>query len=427
MATLTLPTPALIVLVGPSGAGKSTFARRHFAPTEVVSSDSLRAMLGDDPGRQDINEQTFELLHRVVEIRLSLLRSVVVDATNLEARGREPLRRLARAAGLPAVLVVLDLPQEECVLADARRDRSVGPAVIAEQFVLLTGLQAAAPNEGWSEIHAIDPRDAVVERIPLPPDRRDEAGPFDLIGDVHGCDRELGELLAKLGYDDGRHPDGRRLVFVGDLVDRGPDSPGVLRRVLPWLEDGRALAVPGNHEERLLRWWRKPGGDARGGLKPTLEQLDAAPDADDLRRRAEAFFADAPPYLWLDDGDLLVAHGGLEEALHGRIGKRVRGFALYGKTTGKRDAQGLPERLDWAPGYSGRPAVVHGHVPVARAEWRNNTANIDLGCCFGGRLCALRWPERTFIDVPAERCWWPLAGARRRLPPPGEPAGGRFP
>ncbi len=113
-------------------------------------------------------------------------------------------------------------------------------------------------REGFRKVHVlrgveeIDAAEVVLERRFN--DLRHLTGPFDVIGDIHGCSSELEALLAKLGYEDGRHPEGRTAVFVGDLVDRGPDSPGVLRRVMDMVASGDALCVPGNHENKLGRW-----------------------------------------------------------------------------------------------------------------------------------------------------------------------------
>lgn len=420
-----LPEPSLVVLCGPAAAGKSTWAARNFSPTEVVSSDQVRAMICDDPADQGVNGPTFEIVHRIVEERLLRLRLTVVDATNLEARARMPLREMARLASVPAVLVVFDVDEPTCRERDLGRGRQVGPTVLRQHAVLLRGLDTALARERWDVVLRLDARQAAaarVERLPLPPDRRGDPGPFDIVGDVHGCLAELDGILPLLGYDGaGNHGGGRRLVFVGDLVDRGPDSVGVLRRVLPMLRDGRALAVPGNHDLKLDRWLRGRDVQVTGGLETTVAEWQRLGDPERLHLQAD--FHDsvgrAPPYLWLDGGDLLVAHAGLEEALAGRVGRRVEAFCLFGKTTG-RVAGGRPERLDWAADYRGGPHVVYGHVPVGEALWRNRTVDIDLGCVYGGELCALRWPEMEFVKLAAARCWWPPGGPRRTLPHPDD-------
>jgi protein phosphatase len=404
-----LPTPALIALCGSAASGKSTWARARFADTEIVSSDNLRAAMTDDPSDQSIHDEVFDVLQRIVDVRLRKLRLCVVDATNLHPHARAPLLRLAAQHRVPAVLVRFAVPLETRIAWDADRRHPVGPAVLRQHEDDERRLDALLPGEGWDHIVRLDVHslDAPVKRQPLPPHRFEERGPFDVIGDVHGCLDELRDLLRRLGYEGGRHPGGRRPVFVGDLVDRGPASVPVLAELLPWLADGRALWAPGNHDDKLRRWFAGRPIQVSGGLATTVAELEALPSDEfaAIKAKYEAAYDVLPPYLWLDGGSLLVAHGGLEERDHGRVGAGIRAFCLYGKTTG-RTVDGYPERLDWAADYRGRPAVVYGHVPVAAAEWRNGTAGIDLGCVFGGKLCAMRWPERSFVTVDAKCVYW---------------------
>lgn len=236
-------------------------------------------------------------------------------------------------------------------------------------------------------------------------------GPFDIIGDVHGCSGELHELLSVLGYGVGgdatRHaPPGRLAAFVGDFVDRGPDCPGVLRTVMALVEAGHALAVIGNHDDRFLRWLNGHDVKLTHGLGQTVEQYAA--ESEGLRAETRAFLKRLPSYLWLDDGALVVAHAGLKEGMLGRNTKPVRQFCLYGDTSGKLDANGLPERFNWAADYEGDATVVYGHTPVREPAWQGNSVCIDTGCVFGGRLTALRWPEKEIVSVPARQAYAPL-------------------
>ena len=416
MADLCLPEPALVLLCGASASGKSTFAGRWFASTEIVSSDALRGTICDDEEAQDLNDEVFGLLHRIVDLRLAARRMTVVDATNLAAAARAPLLALARARRLPFVAIVLTGDADRMTERNLARGRVVPPSVLRAQLAMMADLPATLAAQGWESVHVLDEeesRSVVIRREPLPPMRFKERGPFDVVGDVHGCSAELRALMAELGYDaDGLHPGGRRLVFVGDLVDRGPDSVGVPRLVLPIIEAGRALFVPGNHDDKLWRWLSGNPVKVSGGLSTTVAEWQNLSEREDrlLRERFDRLMSQSPPYLWLDGGQLLVSHAGLEAADHGRVGSAVRAFCLYGKTTG-REVDGYPERLDWAADYRGKPAVVHGHVPTRRAEWRNGVADIDLGAVFGGALCAMRWPERTFVTIPAATSYWERGAA----------------
>ena len=242
-------------------------------------------------------------------------------------------------------------------------------------------------------------------------DRRDEHGLFDIIGDVHGCFDELSELLALLGYQADfvagmRHP-GRRVVFVGDLVDRGPKILETVTLAREMVASGQAFCVPDNHDNKLLRYLRGNPVHIGHGLETSIAQIEALPRAEraDWIAAYEQFVATLPNHLILDEGRLVVAHAGIREADQGRDSPRIRAFTLYGATTGKTDDEGLPIRLNWAADYSGSAAVVYGHTPVAEPVWQNNTINMDTGCVFGGRLTALRWPERELVSVPARRVY----------------------
>jgi diadenosine tetraphosphatase ApaH/serine/threonine PP2A family protein phosphatase len=245
---------------------------------------------------------------------------------------------------------------------------------------------------------------------PLWTDRRVEHGPFDVIGDVHGCHAELTELLRELGYavaPDGFSadpPEGRRAVFVGDYGDGGPDTPAVLKLVMSMAASGTAICLPGNHDVKLARKLNGRNVQITHGLAETLEQLDSEPA--ELRERARDFLDGLVSHAALDDGALVVAHAGLKRAYQGRSSARVRDFALYGETTGETDEFGLPVRGQWASDYRGSAAAVYGYTPVAEPEWLNNTINIDSGCVFGGRLTALHWPERELVSVPAQRTYY---------------------
>ncbi|MFO0905078.1 MAG: polynucleotide kinase-phosphatase [Pirellulales bacterium] len=423
-----IPKLSLVVLMGPSGAGKSTFARRHFAPTEVLSSDYFRGLVSDDENNQTATVDAFETLHYVAAKRLARGRLTVIDATNVQPEARAPLVALAREYHCLPVAIVL-LPSESvCVGRNRdRADRNLGPHVVAQQRAQLRRSLRTLRREGFREVVVLDdPQQidsAVVERIPLWNDRTHETGPFDIIGDVHGCATELETLLAQLGYaaeelslaSDAsavertwgtrvyRHPAGRKAVFLGDLVDRGPRVLDVLRIVRNMQLAGAALCVPGNHDMKLLKKLRGRDVQVTHGLQQTLAELAALPD--DVR---PAFEADLAQFLdrlvshyVLDGGRLVVAHAGLRAEMHGRGSKRVRDFALYGETTGETDEFGLPVRYNWAAEYRGSAAVVYGHTPTPFPEWLNGTVNVDTGCVFGGALTALRWPEREFASTPA--------------------------
>ncbi|MCI0343728.1 MAG: polynucleotide kinase-phosphatase [Planctomycetales bacterium] len=432
---LEIPDFSLVVLVGPSGSGKSTFAARHFRPSEVLSSDTFRGLVADDAGAQDATVPAFEALHFVAGKRLEGRRLAVVDATNVQEEARKPLLDLARRWHALPVAIVLDIPERLCQERNrARPDRDFGPHVVRNQVRdlrrSLRGRRGGGlSEEGFRYVHVLrSPEEGEAARIvrePLWTDRRGDAGPFDVVGDIHGCYDELRALLETLRYEVEESapgvpasvapPAGRKLVFLGDLVDRGPNVSGVLRLAMGMVEAGTALCVPGNHEAKLLRKLR--GKDVRitHGLAETLAQLEREPA--EFRAKVAQFLDGLVSHYVLDGGRLVVAHAGVKAELQGRASGEVREFCLYGETTGETDEFGLPVRYDWASDYRGRAAVVYGHTPLPEAEWLNGTICLDTGCVFGGKLTALRWPERELLSVPAARVYYepakpfPAAGA----------------
>jgi len=411
--TLPVTDLSLVVLVGASGSGKSTFARRHFKPTEIISSDFCRGLVADDENDQSASGDAFDVLHYIAGKRLAAGRLTVVDATNVQPESRKQLVQLARQYDVLPIAIVLDLPEEVCQARNATRpDRADMPRHVVQRHRRelrrsLRGLE----REGFRKVHVLrteeeaDTAEVVLERRYN--DLRHLTGPFDIIGDIHGCSSELDTLLGKLGYENGSHPEGRTAVFVGDLVDRGPDSPGVLRRVMSMVSSGDALCVPGNHENKLGRYLKGRKVQHSHGLAETVEQLERE-DAEhpEFREEVADFIDGLVSHYVLDGGRLVVCHAGLPEKYHGRTSGRVRSHALYGDTTGETDEFGLPVRYPWAEEYRGAAAVVYGHTPVPTASWVNNTLCLDTGAVFGGKMTALRWPEREIVDVPAERVWY---------------------
>ncbi len=407
--TIEVPEVGLVMLCGASGSGKSTFAGRHFASTEVVSSDQCRALVGDDETDQSVTAPAFALLHDIVGKRLEVGRLTVVDATNVKRQDRKAILDVARKWDVLSTAIVFDLPVEVSIEQNLNRaDRQTPAHAIRRQSKTLRSSARGMRKEGFSRVctlTSLEELDAVsIERVKLWTDRRDDVGPFDIIGDVHGCHTELMGLLDRLGYDTSTdtisHPDGRRVVFLGDLVDRGPGVAEVLDVAMSMVEMGTALCILGNHENKLGRALAGRKVQVTHGLAESLEQLEARPAA--FRERVATFIDGLVSHYLLDGGDLVVAHAGLPERYHGRASGRVRAMALYGDTDGETDEFGLPKRYPWADEYRGEAAVVYGHTPVPTAGWSNNTICLDTGSVFGGELTALRWPEKELVSFAAE-------------------------
>jgi protein phosphatase len=435
---ISIPDLSLIVLIGASGSGKSSFARKHFLPTEIISSDYCRSILADDENDQSVSGEAFELLHYIVAKRLKAGRLTVVDATSVKPEDRKPLLQIAKDYHCFAVAIAFDLPAQLCHDRNQQRgNRNFGIHVVERHRQNLRKSLRFLDKEFryahvLKSVEEIDQVEFV--RTPSWSNRKTEVGPFDIIGDIHGCCDELEILLDKLGYqatpstETGfwdfptySHPQGRRVLFVGDLVDRGIRNMDTVKLVRNMIEANSALCVCGNHEFKLMRYLRGKKVTVSHGLQQTIDELDAIPPevAEDYKIDLQKFLDSLISHYVLDEGKLVVAHAGLKEELQGRTSGFVRSFAMYGETTGEIDEYGLPVRANWAQNYRGKATVVYGHVPVREAEWLNNSIDIDTGCVFGGKLTALRYPERELVQVPAARVYFepikPLGGNEPKL------------
>lgn len=429
---ITIPELSLVVLIGPSGCGKSSFARAHFKPTEVLSSDFCRGLVSDDENAQAATNDAFDVLHYISRKRLAAGRLTVVDATNVQPEARKPLVALAREFHVLPVAIVLNISEKICQERNQDRpDRQFGPHVVRNQSQQLRRSLRGLEREGFRHVFVLSsPEDVsavAITRQPLWNNLKHEHGPFDIIGDVHGCYEELTTLLGQLGYRIQNEPqgpkaippDGRRAVFVGDLVDRGPKIPDVLRLVMKMVEEGTAFCVPGNHDMKLMRKLKGRDVQLTHGLADSIAQLDKEPP--EFKKQVVKFLDDLVSHYVFDDGKLVVAHAGMKEEMQGRGSGKVRDFALYGETTGETDEYGLPVRYNWAAEYRGKAMVIYGHTPIAEPEWLNRTINIDTGCVFGSKLTALRYPERELISVPALRTYYesakPFLAQAEAVPP----------
>ncbi|MGB6474240.1 MAG: polynucleotide kinase-phosphatase [Candidatus Sulfotelmatobacter sp.] len=414
---ITVPELSLVLLVGPSGCGKSTFARQHFKPTEVLSSDYCRGLVSDNENDQTATKEAFEVLHFIARKRLAAGRLTVIDATNVQPDSRKPLVALAREFHVMPIAIVFDFSEKLCHERNRNRpNRDFGPHVVRNQSQQLRRSIRGLEREGFRGVHVFKTPEELegleIERQPMWTNRRSEHGPFDIIGDVHGCLDELQELLLMLGYSVDKNgdgcrvtaPEGRKAIFLGDLVDRGPKIPEVLKLVMSMVEAGTALCLPGNHDMKLLQKLRGKDVKIAHGLADSIAQLEV--ETPEFKRGVSDFLDGLISHYVLDEGKLVVAHAGMKEEMQGRGSGAIRSFALFGETTGETDEFGLPVRYNWAADYRGKASVVYGHTPIAEPQWLNKTVNIDTGCVFGGKLTALRYPEKEFVSVAAHRTYY---------------------
>ncbi|GAL82895.1 metallophosphoesterase [Sporocytophaga myxococcoides] len=238
-----------------------------------------------------------------------------------------------------------------------------------------------------------------------------EHGPFDFIGDIHGCYEELNALLDKLGYVTTDaiknstlqkkyfHPDKRKLVFLGDMVDRGPASDKVMELILELNDQNIAYAVLGNHDEKFLRYLKGNPVRVNSGLERTIRQFERKSEA--FKNNVIRFLKVLPSHYVLDDGRIIAVHAGIREDMQGKDKREIKDYCVFGEPGETKKDDGLPVRQDWGRDYNGKAKVVYGHTPVKEPFWINNSIDIDSGCVFGGKLTALRYPEMELISVNA--------------------------
>ena len=403
-----LPEFCLVAMIGGTSSGKTTFAKKHFRSTEVLSSDFFRGIVCDDENCQSISADAFDLLFYAADKRLSNMKLTVIDATNIHKEDRKKIIDLAREQNVHAAAIVLNLPEE--ILQErnkARQDRNFSERVIRQHCHDAKRSIKNLKREGFRFIYVINSLEQLenteIVRTKLWNDKKDLHGPFDIIGDIHGCCDELELLLDKLGYiktnGEYAHPEGRKAAFLGDFCDRGNRNADVLRIVMDMVKSDNAIAVPGNHDVKLLKYLRGKSIAMTHGIDKTIAEIEAK--GDPFKSEVAEFIDSLISHYVLDDGRLVLSHAGLKQEYIGRGSARVREFCLYGETTGETDSYGLPVRLDWASDYRGRATIVYGHIAAKEVRSQNSTYCIDTGCVFGGKLTAFLYPEREIVDVNA--------------------------
>ncbi len=404
-----ISAPALVVVSGSGASWRARFIHQLFLDLECVSVEAVQQWIPKDPNSDHPGQdpEVEEIFHSLVGLRLKRNQMTVVDIEGRSRNFRNELIRLAKRYHLTPAWFFLDS----------------GKSAKEGSF------EKKARQEGFRDVWIVDPsrlEELELKRLPARTILTHWTGPFDVIGDVHGCFEELLSLLKRLGYRWQGDPwkpeaeaglrllsDPRRFpVFVGDLVDRGPYPVETIKLVMHLCRTGQAGAAPGNHDEKLAR--------ALDGVRFKKVDEDFTRTLDSVRANGKEFgesirdwVRSLPSHLVLDGGRLVVAHAGSKESHHGRDSRNIREFSLYGATTGELDEHGLPERLNWAADYAGSAWVVYGHTPGAEPKWENRTVNIDTGCAYGGYLTALRFPEMETVSEPAKKEY---AVSKRPLP-----------
>ncbi len=404
-----IPEFSLVVLIGPSSSGKTIFAKNHFKESEVISTDYCCYLISDDENNQSVSNDALRLMHFLTDLRLNLRKLTVIDAENISENTRYNLLEIASKHHCLKVAIVFNLSENILYQRNKyRHDRMLEEKIIKYQYNQMQYSLMNLKKEGFNYIYIMNSIDDVMRtkiyQDTLYCDKNFESGPIDIIGDVHGCYDELIILLKKLGYklespDKLYHPENRKLVFLGDLVDRGPKIVEVLKLVMHLVKEEQAYCVQGNHDNKLYRKLIGRNVQVKNGLEDSMRQLDKEPKS--FIEEVLNFLKHLESHLIFDQNRLVVAHAGIKEEFIGRTSKEVHSFTLFGETTNETDEFGLPIRLLWAKDYKGKPLIVYGHTPNLEAFQLNNTINIDTGCVFGNKLTCYRYPEGELVSVHA--------------------------
>ena len=406
MKTIRIPDLSVVMMLGPSGSGKSTFTQTHFLSSQILSSDFYRKVVSDSETNQSVSSDAFEILHLVLEKRLRLGKLSVIDATNLSKFERLNVFSIAKKWDVPIIVIALNVSSGTC-----KERKPFNSQVIERQSRTMKQALRDIEKERYLKVYTLTEDD--VNEVVVSFDKSefvlDNQVPFDVIGDVHGCSLELCELLNRLGYENEngvyRHNSCRTAVFLGDLCDRGPNSAEVFDIVMNMVENNSAICILGSHEYKLRKIYEGRQIQVKDEIVNTVASIENK--GNDFKEKVISFLKKLKHHYVLDGGKLVVSHAGLKEPMHGRDSGKVLAYCLYGETDqSKIDGEGYPERLDWTKNYKGVATVVYGHTPFKSTYITRNTYGIDQGCVYGGKLTALRWPEKELIHVEAKQKYY---------------------
>lgn len=433
---ITLPYAGIVLLVGPSNSGKSSFLRQQIEkgrilPSEVISSDDYRIRVGDvefidwshrwkDVSEslfdeyQRISQEAFSLMEATIEARCRLNKMTIVDATHLYADDRKRYIELGKKHHVPVVVLVLDVGQEELFERDKLRENPRGSKRIKQQYQVFKREKRFIKKEGYLASYFIsDVSEVEVIRKTQNPLHLEVGNGIDIIGDVHGCYDEMIELLERLGYEKNHqslyvHPEGRRLLSLGDIMSRGPESLKTMEFFMRHVKVNLAYMIDSNHGWKIARWLEGKNVTLNHGDELVEEELARNLETGDitqLKQELKTFLLRAPSHYILTKNHvptLVCTHAGIKDEIIGKQSYDISDFCRYGDNEGL-DETGKPIRKDWTIHHKTSTLIVWGHDPKPKPLVVNNTINIDQGVVFGGELTVFRYPEQEFVAVQAKK------------------------
>ena len=422
--TISIPAGSIVLCVGPSNSGKTTWlqervARQQLLPSHILSSDAFRIQVSDSDyidltdatpyvyaEYDNISKEAFRLLKETLLARAKMNRTSFVDATHLRKQDRAAYIQLGKSQHVPVIALVFEEPLDYLLARDALRQQPRGEQRLQQQYKTFRAHLKSIRHEGFQVVHTIDTATNIqLEPSPL---YVDIGQGVDFIGDIHGCYDEMLSLITQLGYekqgDVYRHPQGRKLVSLGDIMSRGPRSLDALAFWHRQLAANEGYMIDSNHGWKVARWLNGQNVSMQHGDELLVEEFEAyeqqygTEQTAALKKQYAAMLLAAPShYIFTENGQpvLVATHAGIRDRYIGKQSRRISDFCRYGDVQGTHD-NGRPIRGEWYAQYSSPLTVIWGHEPKLEPMQTNHTINIDQGCVFGGKLTAYRYPEKTF-------------------------------
>ncbi|SMQ81843.1 polynucleotide 3'-phosphatase /polynucleotide 5'-hydroxyl-kinase /polynucleotide 2',3'-cyclic phosphate phosphodiesterase [Bacillus sp. OV166] len=439
MAKINLPHAGIVLLVGPSNSGKTTLINQliqeqQIYASEVVSSDQFRVLVSDiefiDWNRrpkyeadalfneyQQISKEAFEAMDYIIAKRCRLNKLTFIDATHLRDYEREKYLQMAKRYHVPAIAIVLNLAETELLRRDLVRDFPRGKNRIKQQYQHFKKTLRSIKKEGFRRFYIFGEEELQVLNVnrlgnPL---LIDVGNGIDFIGDIHGCFEEFREILSKLGYIENEegyfiHPEGRKILSLGDVMSRGPRSIETLQFFQKHVAAGLAYMIDSNHGWKIARWLDGKDVKLAHGDENVKTEFDEYESkfgkdlADRLKEQIRDMLLEAKSHYIIQNNGVNVAvavHAGIKDHYIGKQSPRISDFCRYGDSDGL-DENGKPVRKDWSIAHQSSELILWGHDPRTHPLLVNNTLNIDQGVVFGGNLTAYCFPERKFVSVKAK-------------------------
>lgn len=435
-----LPQTGIVLMMGPSSSGKTTLLERLIAEgvlldSEVISSDQFRTLLSDavfldwkgypkdeadilQDEYQHISKEAFEAMDYMVEKRCQLNKLTIVDATHLQAQDRLKYIQIARNNNVPISIIAIEASEDKLLKWDEKREHPRGKKRIRQQLQMFKRQVRFLKKEGYSAqyVWKAEELDNISFERKTNRMKLEVGNGLDIIGDIHGCYDEFIELLTTIGYEQNAegyyiHPEGRKIVSVGDVMSRGPKSLNVLEFFSRHIDADLAYMIDSNHGWKIARWLDGRKVNMLHGDEKLVEEFAHFEEVYGIEKTQEqkAIFKQmllrAPSHYVLQKNGVqaaVVAHAGIKDEYVGKHSSAISDFCRYGDVQGF-DKNGKPIRKDWYYGHQSKQLIIWGHDPKPMPIFVQNTVNIDQGVVFGGNLTAFHYPERKFTSVAAKR------------------------